>query len=270
MTALNLYLDHTPIEEHSVNTRDVYVKRDDLYGCPPAPPLGKLRGLRLVLEEYYEAGLRVVGCWDTRVSKLGQGLAAACLEFPGMRPLVFYPTRRGVERPPSMTAAEELGAEVQTFRGNHVDICYAQARRHVERVGGRMLPFGMECPKGVAGVGLEAANTPKEIACGTLVLSCGSGVTLAGILNGLPCLPRQVVAVSSGRSISKIWRCLHKYLTRAPSALEVLPAIMPYDAVPRLACPFPTHPNYDLKAWSVLVQRIDLLRDPIFFWNIGA
>ena len=265
-----LYREATPIERHRVNRRDVFVKRDDLYGIHPAPPLAKLRGLRLVLARLHEEGERLVGCWDTRVSKLGQGVAAAVREFPEMCAIVSYPTRKGAGIPAAIELAAGMGAEVFTMRGNRINICFSQARRHVEERGGVMLPFGLECEEAVQGVAREAARTPRPLAAGTVVLSSGSGVTLAGLLAGLPAMPRRIVGVSSGRSPDKIMACVRRHLGRIPAELEILPASMPYSETPEFDCPFPTHPNYDLKAWKHLIENLRAWEDPVLFWNIGA
>jgi hypothetical protein len=47
------------------------VKRDDLFAEWPAPPLGKLRGALPLVKKLYANGVRLVGCWDTRISALG-------------------------------------------------------------------------------------------------------------------------------------------------------------------------------------------------------
>src|SRR5258706_13881090 len=107
-----IYQEDTPIEQYVVKGKRVFVKREDLYGRPPAPALGKLRGLRLVLKDLNQKGTHLVGCWDTRVSRLGQGLAAACREFPGMRAIVSYPTKSGAGIPFAIDIAEHLGAYV--------------------------------------------------------------------------------------------------------------------------------------------------------------
>lgn len=270
MTRHALYREDTPIEEYAVDGRTVFVKREDLYGCAPAPPLGKLRGLRVVLAEMVADGVTTVGCWDTRVSRLGEGLAAACTEFPMVRTIVSYPTRRGTGVPPPIAAAERMGADVLPLRGNHVSICYAQARKHVEARGGRMLPFGLECAQGVAGVAHEAARTSPRLAGGTVVLSAGSGVTLAGLIKGLPVAPRRIIALSSGRSRRRILACVRRYVPEVPAWVELRPSVMPYDQVPDITAPFPAHPNYDLKAWGVVLEEIENLERPVLFWNIGA
>jgi hypothetical protein len=247
----------------------VFVKRDDLFGRAPAPPLGKLRGMRVVLRTLYANDVRLVGCWDTRVSRLGEGLAAACREFRQMRAVVSYPTRVGVELPGPVARAAKLGASVLPLRGNHVGICFAQAKRRVETLGGVMLPFGLECREAVISVAREARRVPIDLCRGTIVLCCGSGVTLAGLLIGLKQLPERLIGVSSGRSIGKIRACIQRYVSIPPN-VRLMDALMPYDRESTVECPFPAHPNYDLKAWEFLQKHVRKMRPPVMFWNIGA
>lgn len=267
----SLFREHTPTEVHRVNGSTIFVKRDDLYGIHPAPPLAKLRGLRLLLEKEYARGTRLVGCWDTRVSKLGQGLAACCTQFPGMSCIVSYPTKKGETEPEAVKIAAELGAEIAPVPGSRISICFAKARAYVQQRGGVMLPFGLECIEAVEGVQREAARTEiEQLKNGTLVTCCGSGVTLAGLLSGLPILPKRIVGVSSGRSLSNITGCLKRYVKSLPSCLELHEAQLPYSQTPSISSPFPAHPNYDLKAWKFLVDNLDTHKEPILFWNIGA
>src|ERR1700730_16317463 len=105
------YREKTPIEEHMLRGRRVFVKRDDLYGVSPSPPLAKLRGLRRVLDREYARGTRLVGCWDTRVSKLGLGVAAACVAYADLRCVLAFPQRVGEGPPQSLRDASSLGAE---------------------------------------------------------------------------------------------------------------------------------------------------------------
>lgn len=268
---MQLFRDHTPIEAYCVKNRTVYVKRDDRYGIPPAPPLGKLRGLRLFIEDLYDRNKRLVGCWDTRVSKLGQGAAAICRSLPGMHAVVSYPTRKGSLVPDSIKIAKSLGAEIYPIRGNHVSICYAQVKKYIAKRGGVMIPFGMESREAVDAIAAEAKKIPTGLLKGgTLVLCCGSGVTLAGLLLGLKTLPEKIVGLSSGRSIPKITACVNRYVINIPKGIRVYPAHIPYYQVPGFDCPFPSHPNYDLKAWKFLVENMEYYPDPLLFWNIGA
>jgi len=268
---MSLYLEHTPIEEYEVRGRCIYVKRDDLFGQLPAPPLGKLRGMRAVVRKLYTDGVRLIGCWDTRVSRLGEGLAAVASEFEGLQTIVGYPVKAAEPVPRQITAAERLGSTIMPLRGNVTPICFAQAKRRIEKLGGMILPFGLECESAVAAVAAEAARTPAGLLeGGTLVLCAGSGVTLAGLLRGLPVLPQRIVALSSGRALRTIRACVQRHSGPLPKQVSLREASMPYYASPDITAPFPCHPNYDLKAWSLLTRRIRNLRSPVLFWNIGA
>src|SRR5258708_2660826 len=107
-----IFRDNTPIERYRLGRRWAHVKRDDLYAVPPAPPLAKLRGAMNLLKRLYSEEVRLVGCWDTRISALGQGIAACCATFTGMKALVAYPRSQGSNVPESMVKARELGGEV--------------------------------------------------------------------------------------------------------------------------------------------------------------
>jgi 1-aminocyclopropane-1-carboxylate deaminase/D-cysteine desulfhydrase-like pyridoxal-dependent ACC family enzyme len=264
-------ISSTPIEQHRLGRRRVFVKRDDLCSRPPAPPLGKLRGLEPLISRLVALGATTIGCWDTRVSKLGQGLAALARDFDGITSVVCYPQLKNGTIPEPVKQAEQLRAVIVPMRGNHVSICFTQATRIVNQRGGVMIPFGMDCTESVVAIAAEARRVPAAILRnGTVVVSCGSGVTLAGLLQGFDPAPRRVVGVSSGRSLARLRQCLHKYLNNVPSNVTLIPASQPYESVPILDCPFPAHPNYDLKAWKYLVDHLESLTPPLLFWNIGA
>lgn len=261
----------TPIEEYFIGRRKVLVKREDLFAAPPAPPLSKLRGLRILLDKLAAEKVPFVGCWDTRVSQLGLGVAAFCRDLPGLKAIISYPTKQNAATPSHIIEAEKLGADIYPVKGSRINICLAAARRYVESRGGVMLPFGLECAEAVEAVAREAATvSPDFLEDGTLILSCGSGVTLAGLLRGLPVLPRRIIGVSSGRSLINIRRCLARHVGEIPEAVELREAETTYSKALSYSCPFPTHPHYDLKAWKFLVENLDKLSPPILFWNIGA
>ena len=267
----SFYLDHTPIETCRVRDRTIYVKREDLYSTAPAPPLAKLRGLRVLLARLCNASVSLVGCFQTRVSNIGHGLAAACIEFPSLRSVVVYPKAKGQPDPESIELACSLGATVKFVPANRLAINYRQAQRYVEEMGGVMLPFGMECQEAVEAVASEAARLPRSLVDGaTIVLCCGSGVTLAGLLKGLPASPRRIVGISSGRALRQIEECVKRHVSKLPDNVQLFPASVPYHQAPALSCPFPCHPHYDLKAWEHLLNYLDDYEDPILFWNVGG
>lgn len=264
------FKEHTPIETYRVRGRPVFVKRDDLFAGAPLPPLGKLRGLHVVLENLVRAGVRCVGCWDTRISKLTQGVAVLGARYESLRTIVSYPARDGEQLPEPVRVAAEYGAELYPVRGNFPRIAWSQAKRYVESRGGVMLPFGLECREAVDAVAREASTVPERCyAGGTIVLCGGSGVTATGLLRGLRAAPSRMLIVSSGRSPAQIERTMARYV-EVPDYVRIVPAIMPYYRVARTPCPFPAHPNYDLKAWAYMLDRVDRRSGPVLFWNVGA
>jgi Pyridoxal-phosphate dependent enzyme len=266
-----LFREDTPIERYRVGTSWIRVKRDDQYAAPPAPPLGKLRGAMALLETLYVRGVRLVGCWDTRVSALGQGIAVCCRHFPGMRAIVAFPKREVDGVPVAIARAESLGAEILPVVAARITISFAEARREVERRKGVMLPFGLECPEAVASVARAAATVPAEFTKGgTVVVSVGSGVTLAGMVRGLVGRPAVFVGVSSGRSVESIGRCLARHGSAKSRGIRLIPASEQYSVPIEIDCPFPSHPNYDRKAWRYAVEHASSLPSPLFFWNVGA
>ena len=125
----NIFDENTPIEEYFVGGRRIFVKRDDLYGRAPAPPLGKLRGLRRLVDGLTARDIRVFGCWDTHFSKLGLGVAALCATQLGLKAIVSYPVSKKRDIPQAIVEAERLGAMLLPVPSNHVAICYAHAQR---------------------------------------------------------------------------------------------------------------------------------------------
>jgi threonine dehydratase len=73
--------ENTPIEKYVVDGKEIYVKREDLFGTYPAPPLAKLRGARIVLKRLKEKGITKIAVFDTRISKAGQGIAYLCKDM---------------------------------------------------------------------------------------------------------------------------------------------------------------------------------------------
>jgi hypothetical protein len=224
------------------------------------------------MERRYREGVRLLGCWDTRVSRLPHAVAVLAEGYKNLRTIVSYPTKTGEPLPSSICSAKEHGAEVFPTRGNFPSIAFSQCRRHVEAQDGFMIPFGFECEEGVRAIVNEAKHVPISLyEDGTLVVCAGSGVTLAGLLLGLKDPQQQrVYAISSGRSTSMILRTVRRFVENIPETLALIPPLMPYYKTPSIRAPFPTHPHYDLKAWLWLTSHVQRLPRPILFWNIGS
>jgi 1-aminocyclopropane-1-carboxylate deaminase/D-cysteine desulfhydrase-like pyridoxal-dependent ACC family enzyme len=266
-----VYLEHTPVETWQVAGQPVFVKREDLFAGPPAPPLGKLRGVQAILSKIRRDGKTIVGCFQATRSRIGHALAAACANMGGFECIVAYGAFPNIPPPPSALEAERLGARLLPIRNNFLTICHRQAQKHVEAEGGWMFPFGGELDEGIRAVASEAASLPPSmVERGTIVVPCGSGVTLAGVVRGLRGNPARIIGVSSGRGPESIRRCLIRNNVRSLAEVEIRSPNRIYREPENIAAPFPCDAYYDLKAWQVLTAEIDSYTLPILFWNVAG
>lgn len=261
---------HTPIETYLLSGRRIAVKRDDLVARPPAPRLAKVRGFHLLLERFFNEGIRLIGAFEAGASSAGHAVAATVRNFSEMKCIIGYVNELNEPRRNSIQSAKRLGAEVLPLRPNVLNVCYGQTKKYVESKGGRMIPFGFEFDEAVDSVATEARSVALELTSnGTLVVCCGSGVTLAGIYRGLKGRPRRFIGVSSGRSIPKIRACLKRQGVDDPT-IELIEPCLPYRTACENHCPFPSDKYYDRKAWNYLKENIRSCEEPILFWNVGS
>lgn len=157
----------TPVERRA----DLWVKREDLFS---------VAGVR---------GGKVRTCWA--LARGATGLVTAGSRSSPQVNIVAHIARRlglpcRVHTPqgalsPEVRAAQEAGAEVVQHRAGYNSVIIARAREDAAERGWREIPFGMECAEAVRQTAGQVANLPP----GRLVVPVGSGMTLAGILQGL-------------------------------------------------------------------------------------
>ena len=173
-----------------------------------------------------------------------------------------------------------MGAELYPLRPNYIRILYSQARNYITSKGGAMLPFGVSCIESTMAVAEEFSSIPEDLLTGTLVVCVGSGTILSGIISGLKRLPNKILGISSGMSAKNQFNNINQLLFEANVGLPhlcsfntsflLIPPIMPYSEVCSIDTPFPSHGNYDKKAFKFMVDNIDKLKKPILFVNIGS
>jgi len=267
----------TPIEEYKVGKKTVYVKRDDLFGQDPAPHLAKLRGITKYVRKMDEKGVKILGDLDTRVSKSGWGLAAAC-KGTNIEPWVFYPKLKSEKSLPTIQKnAKNLGAKVFPLKAGRTAVLYSKAKSTVEKNGGIMLPMGLTLRETTEEVCKVVGDMPRELLEGTIVITTGTGTITAGLISGLRqnnIFPKKLYAVSCGMSIDKqekvIGRLQNPYFsTKLPDYLQMVLPSMEYYQECNIETPFPCNPYYDKKAWWFLTKFIYGMKGNILFWNIG-
>jgi len=255
----------TPIETYCIGSVEVSVKRDDLYGSYPAPPLAKLRGASILLANLREQGITTIGVIDTKVSKAGQGIAYICSELE-LKCIVGFPLIKGHTPEEPKLIAQTLGATLCPLTAGRFGICYARFKKYIEEQGGYMLPVGLTCPETVKALALESSRLGSYYR--TIVVCTGTGTIATGLALGS--LSTTVYGVSCGMSITNQRRRINQlsYPNLLGNLILVPPSYGYYDKVNN--CPFPAHPYYDTKAWDWLCKNIDKLEKPVLFWDIGS
>lgn len=262
-----MWLEETPVEQYKIGSETVCVKREDLYGQPPAPPLAKLRGARIYIKELVEEyNFKLIGVFDTRISKAGQGVAVICQEI-GVQCWTGFPQLKGTAISERHKIAESLGAKLYPMKAGRTAVVYSQFKRIVEEAHGKMLPLGLVCrhtSDAVAGV-VKSYNGHFN----SIVVSTGTGTIASGLARGFQ---GKVYGISCGMNVNLQRKRIQ---TLCPNELFFNLQLIQsdheyYDALDTSSCPFPTSPYYDMKAWEWLTKHIDEIEKPIMFWNIGA
>lgn len=149
-----------------------------------------------------------------------------------------------------------LGAKVTEIRPGYLSTVQARAREYcIGRAGAHMVPFGADdeqyidilarrAHKVLAKLGFE----PNEVWC-----AVGSGTLARGILRATD------TAVVHGVAVGKEFGVVHPRLVMHRHKL-------PFHASAKATAPFPSMPNYDLKAWEMCQKQHN--SKSVLFWNV--
>ena len=283
----------TSVESYQLSNKKIYVKREDQCAFEPMPPLSKLRGIYKHLEQYQKGTL--IGVCDTRVSKSGAGVAAICNEL-GLRCNHYFPLKKGEELlNENRKLSESNGATLIPLQAGAIRFVWQHAKKDMESKKGIMLPHGLpffETVEETARVVMEEID--HNLLNGSIVMATGTATIFAGVVCGLiqsGTIPQRLVGISSGmskvkqhgniyRHVAQYWKSRlcgssnewehSKNWATLQKRMELRDPIMDYNDESKIESPFPTHPNYDRKAWEWLSKVTHLLPEPILFWNIGA
>lgn len=264
-------MENTPVEEYRINNIPVLVKREDLFEVHPAPPLAKLRGIKVLLENLHKEGICKVAAFDTRVSKSGQGIAYYAKQL-GMECTLGFPMIKGTTPSKSHQIAEqELEAKLIPMVAGRTAIVLSRFKKKIPN-DCYLIPFGLVLPETVLAVQQVSIEETKNIK--TIIVSTGTGTIATGVSLGTQA---QVIGVSCGMNTKKQWNRIKQLLgeVNAPflacnNLKLVHSGYTYYDAIDTSNIPFPTSPYYDGKAWEWLIKHIEELEQPIMFWNIGV
>lgn len=181
--------DLTPVDEHG----GYRVKRDDTYVVAGVRG-GKARTCYTLAKG--AEGLITAGSRQSPQVNIVAHIAAHC----GVPCRVHVPAG---ELTPELEDARAQGAELVMHRPGYNSVICARAREDAAASGWKYIPFGMECIEAVQATAGQVANIPSDTK--RLVVPVGSGMSLAGVLQGLLDLGRRipVLGVRVGADPSK-------------------------------------------------------------------
>jgi threonine dehydratase len=282
---LALILNNTPVETYQVGGRDVFVKREDLC-CPGGPTFSKVRGIIDHLTALQKTGVQVVGYCETSISMAGWGIAWACEQL-SMTAVIYDPqyveTCNTLKRHRTMWAKHN--ATIRSINASMAKVnWYVCKKRLVEEFGPQavMLPLGLPFEETIQATSQIVIDTLIRLPnIPSVVINVGSGTICAGLWQGLEVLRHFPVTIYGimGRTGNISYKTIiiekkaHLYtsgLMRSRTKLKLIDPGWEYTDASTAECPFPCNKFYDLKAWQWLCENINLLTEPILFWNIGS
>lgn len=266
--------EDTPLELYHIKGREVWVKRDDLMGDGDSlPPWGKLAALYELVKKYVDPSkplthLSVDGSWT------GWALAAIC-EALDIEFYVSYPDSKKISQA-YLGMLQEMYPKIKMnpIRPNMMQIMYNSLRSQAKENDWQMLPyaFNHDFYKDYL-----ADRIQPFVHFDNLVVSSGSGVTLAGLVRGyyreelkefFPKVTRKVwtTCVSSESSINKTLK-----KSGIPIPLKIRKSEYLFeDRIEGYSAPFPCNQFWDIKQWKWLEENIDEIEGTILFWNVGG
>lgn len=283
-------VNNTPVEQHDLHGRRVWVKREDLCAPYPGPAFSKTRGVWAHIAAREEP---VIGVLDTLHSKAGW-----CVSYLGAlqhKKVVNYWPRFKADPPlglvrPQQIEAHNQGATMVAVKAGRSAILYHTAKKHLREAygaDGYLMPNALKLPESITENAAEAERTAEHLPRdAVLVISISSGTVASGVLKGLASaglLGNYRVVLHMGYSrpeeAARAYIETMSGLKLNPELVQIVDESYGYaDTAPKgSSAPFPCNPHYDLKAWNWLSKVMIYATDkapfegrPVVFWNIGA
>ena len=176
--------DFTPIEQHG----EIWMKREDAHAFAGVRG-SKVRTCVHFIERAAAAKVGVTTAGSRHSPQVN--FVAQIAHRLGVPCRVHVPTG---ELTPELIAARAAGAKIIQHEYGYNTVITARAREDAQERGWIEIPYGMESKEAVDFTKPQVANIPTEAK--RIVNSCGSGMTLAGILWGLVDQERKVPVIA--------------------------------------------------------------------------
>jgi 1-aminocyclopropane-1-carboxylate deaminase/D-cysteine desulfhydrase-like pyridoxal-dependent ACC family enzyme len=216
----------TPVERRG----DLWLKRDDAFAFAGHRG-GKVRTCRAIARVAASNGLTRLVTAGSRHSPQVAMVAAVAAAY-GLQAECHVPAGPIT---PELEQAIAAGAQLRVHRPGHNSVIVARANEAAKQPGAALVPFGMECQQAIDLTAAQVANLPSGYPSlvpghtwpNRLVVSVGSGMSLAGILHGLADWPGNLlvlgVAVGAG-----VHRRLDRWAPLWPYRADLRHALAPY------------------------------------------
>lgn len=260
-----MLVSNTPIEDHR-DKFGLWVKREDLSCPPPGPPFSKARGVYSHIKERPE---KIIGALDTYHSQAGHAVARAC-QVLGKKCINFYPDFKNEPGPREpQRRSEKLGAELVPLQAGRSAILYHRAKKHVEGLGGYMMPNALKLEESVV-------ETAKEVVMkkfDRVIIPISSGTIASGVVKGFLSKglePEFIIHLGYSRSRDQVIRYI-----REKSGYDVELTLIDEGYAYRDKAKdgpdpdWPCNPYYDLKAFRWWMKYRSQTKGNNLFWNIG-
>lgn len=267
--------ENTPVQDYT-KEYGLWVKREDLACIKPGPPFSKTRGVYARVKSRPED---LIGVLDTVHSQAGHAVARAC-QILGKKCINFYPVyKRELDdkKPPghvlrqAQLRAKELGAEMYGLTAGRSCILYHEARKHVETLGGYMMPNALKLEESVIETAKEVVRKSYDI----VLIPASSGTIAAGVIKGFAehnLHPKYLIHMGYSRSHEEIDSYLRKMSGVPKAVLRLIDEEYSYKdtAEDGPTPPWPCNAYYDLKAFRWWMNHRDQFHGKsVLFWNIG-
>lgn len=266
-----IIINDTPIIKYNVSGKIISVKRDDMISNDiMSPRNSKIRGLDKFLCNLPH---RKIGVLDTRIGTSGWAVSYVANKLGNFEVYVFYPRKKSDNITyinNSIEMSEKLGSTIIPLQATRNSIVYSRATKYMSTLGGTMVPMGLALRERVDATAYVSEIISKQYS--SIVVCMGSGTTYAGIYKGIT-ENTMLYGISVGMNINKQKRRIESLIDtklNTENSKLILPENTSYNDSCIFPSPFPCSAYYDRKAWKWLNDNIDILKEPILFWNIGV
>lgn len=242
----------TPIEKHG----DIWIKREDLarYGSVCG---AKARTAYHLLLETKNKGYKGVTTAGSRKSPQINIVASLAADM-GLKCVAHCPQGELSEE---LLLAKEKGCEIIQHKAGYNSVIIKRCKDYAIENDLFYVPFGMECQEAVKQTAMQVVDIPEGVK--RIVIPCGSGMNLAGLLTGLESIDRYIplLAIQVGADPIKI---LDKY---AP--------VFWRETVTIIKSEYDYHKEVECEEWGITfdpiyeAKCIEYLQNKDLFWIVG-